>query len=69
MERLRPPNFHKYLQISSEYTTGIAIMGDYMKAGQFNIEKWATFELIPGGLLYAVVSPQTDSTATMLAMT
>ena len=63
------PNFHKYLQTSPEYATGIAIMGDYTTAGQFNIVNGQLFELITGGLLYAVVSPQTDSTVTKLAVT
>lgn len=63
------PNFHKYLQTAPEYTTGIALMGDYTTAGQFNIVNGQLVELITGGLLYAVVSPQSNSTETKLAVT
>jgi len=63
------PNFHKYLQTSPGYMTGIAIMGDYTTAGQFNIVNGQLVELITGGLLYAIVSPQTDNTVTNLAVT
>jgi len=63
------PNFHKYLQTSPVYTPGTAIMADYTTAGQFNIVNGQLVELVSGSLLYAVVSPQTDSSVTKLAVT
>jgi hypothetical protein len=62
------PNFI-VLAASPGYTIGIATMGDYTMAGQFNIVNGQLVELITGGLLYAVVSPHTDSTVTKLAVT
>jgi hypothetical protein len=44
-------------------------MGNYTTAGQFNIVNGQLIELITGGLLYAVVLPQTDSMVTKLAVT
>jgi len=44
-------------------------MGDYTTAGQFQIVDGQLVELITGGLLYANVETQTDSTVTKLAVT
>jgi hypothetical protein len=60
------PNFHKYLQTSPEYVSGIAIMDDYTTAGQFQIVSGQLVELISTGLLYLNVSPQTNSSETKL---
>ena len=62
------PNFHEYLQTNPKYTTGLAIMGDYTTAGQFNIINGQLVELIDpaaGTLLYANVSPPQSSESTL----
>jgi hypothetical protein len=63
------PNYHKYLQTKPVYTTGLAILESYTTAGQFQVVDGQLVELVSGGLLYAVVSPQTDSSVTKLALT
>jgi len=60
------PNFHHYLQTDPKYTTGEAIMGSYTSAGQFNIVSGQLVELVSGGTLYMNVSPQANSSETML---
>ncbi|TVY24914.1 Endo-1,4-beta-xylanase D [Lachnellula hyalina] len=62
------PNFHKYLQTSPEYTPGTALLADYTTAGQFQIVDGQLVELITGGLLYAVVEPQANSTVSKLSL-
>lgn len=65
------PNFHKYLQTKPVYTTGIALLESYTTAGQFQIVDGQLVQLIDtkGTLLYANVTPQTDSSNTKLAVT
>ena len=63
------PNFHRYLQTSPEYVPGTAILGNYTSAGQFNIINGQLVELVTGGLLYANVEMQENSTVTKLAVT
>lgn len=58
-----------YLQTKPEYTTGIAIMDSYTTAGQFNIVNGQLVELTTGGLLYANVEVQPNSTVMQLAVT
>jgi hypothetical protein len=48
---------------------GTAILQNYTTAGQFNIINGQLVELIQGGLLYANVQVQPNSTVTKLAMT
>ncbi|KAF1916966.1 hypothetical protein BDU57DRAFT_587818 [Ampelomyces quisqualis] len=55
------PNFHKYMQTSPLYSTGSALLGDYTKAGQFQVLDGQLVQLVsaPGEavkLLYGVVS-------------
>ena len=66
------PYFHQYLQTNPEYTTGIALLGNDTSAGQFNVVGGQLVELIDptkGTLLYATVSPQANSSETILPIT
>ncbi|TVY39880.1 putative mannan endo-1,4-beta-mannosidase F [Lachnellula subtilissima] len=62
------PNFHKYLQTDPEYEPGTALLADYTTAGQFQIVDGQLVELVTGGLLYAVVEPQANSTVVKLSV-
>nr|OQO03061.1 hypothetical protein B0A51_17844 [Rachicladosporium sp. CCFEE 5018] len=63
------PNFHKYLQTSPQYTTGLATLNSYTTAGQFNVVNGQLVELISATatsptLLYANVGqPATPSSS------
>ncbi|KAF2005142.1 carbohydrate-binding module family 1 protein [Amniculicola lignicola CBS 123094] len=56
------PNFHKYMQSKPLYGTGVAVLGDYTTAGQFQIVDGQLVQLVSGAavkpekLLYGVVS-------------
>lgn len=63
------PNFHQYLTTAPMYVAGTAILGNYTSAGQFQIVNGQLVELIAGGLLYANVEMQENSTVTKLGMT
>jgi len=60
---------HQYLQTTPEYSPGTAILQNYTTAGQFNIISGQLVELIQGGLLYANVEQQANTSVTKLAMT
>ncbi|KAI5841985.1 hypothetical protein DFP73DRAFT_118548 [Morchella snyderi] len=65
------PNFHKYLQSSTLRTASDAVLNDASTAGQFNIVNGQLVQLIDtaGTLLYAHVTPQTDTSVTKLLVT
>ncbi|OQN96971.1 hypothetical protein B0A48_16945 [Cryoendolithus antarcticus] len=65
----KDPNFHKYLQTSPQYTTGLATLNSYTTAGQFSVVNGQLVELISATatsptLLYANVGqPATPSSS------
>ncbi|RPB15732.1 hypothetical protein P167DRAFT_571379 [Morchella conica CCBAS932] len=65
------PNFHKYLQSSTLRTASDAVLEDASTAGQFNIVNGQLVQLIDtaGTLLYAHVTPRTDTSVTKLLVT
>ncbi|KAF1834532.1 hypothetical protein BDW02DRAFT_497975 [Decorospora gaudefroyi] len=68
------PNFHKYMQTSPILSTGPAVLGDYTKAGQFQVVSGQLVQLVsapgePVKLLYANVSEERSINDMSLAVT
>ncbi|KAJ9137455.1 Cellulase [Pleurostoma richardsiae] len=61
------PNFHKYLQTSPANEPGVAILGDYGAAGQYNIVDGQLVEMTGGDALYMNVEKPVDFSQRNLA--
>lgn len=68
------PNYHKYMQTKPLYATGVALLGDYTTAGQFQVQDGQLIQLVSAQgeavkLLYATVSKTRSINNASLAVT